>query len=98
MFITLLVVPVLFVIAKSRMLKTSSAALTALLIAGLVLVANPALARTQRLTLPEAVELALDGNSAVKIARLKVEEKEKKVDSTSANYYPRLSNDLHLTP
>ena len=93
MFITLLVVPVLFVVVKSRMLKPSSAVVAAMLIAGLILVANPVLAETQRLTLPEAVELALKGNSAAKIARFKVDEKAKKVDSTSADYYPHLSND-----
>jgi multidrug efflux pump subunit AcrB/outer membrane protein TolC len=93
MFMTLLVVPVLFVIVKSRMLKPSSAVMAAMLIAGLILMANPALAERQRLTLPEAVELALKGNSAVKIARFKVDEKAKKVDSTSADYYPHLSND-----
>ena len=93
MFITLLVVPVLFVVVKSRVLKSSSAVVTAMLIAGLIIAAKPALAETQRLTLPEAVDLALKGNSALKIARFKVEEKAKKVDSTTADYYPHLSND-----
>lgn len=93
MFITLLVVPVLFVVVKSRILKPSSAVVAAMLIAGLILVVNQALAETQRLTMPEAVELALKGNSAAKIARFKVAEKAKKVDSTSADYYPHLSND-----
>lgn len=97
MFITLLVVPVLFVVVKSRMFKPSSpsaaAVVTAMLIAGLILAAKPALAETRRLTLPGAIELALKGNSAVKIALLKVDEKDKKVDSTSADYYPHLSNE-----
>jgi outer membrane protein TolC len=93
MFITLLVVPVLFVVVKSRVLKSSFAVVTAMLIAGLIIAAKPALAETQRLTLPEAVDLALKGNSALKIARFKVDEKAKKVDSTSADYYPHLSND-----
>ena len=93
MFMTLLVVPVLFVIVKSRMLKHASGAMVTALIAGLILIANPAHAEMTRLTLPEAVELALNGNSAVKIARSKVDEKAKKVDSTSADYYPHLSND-----
>ncbi|GLI33049.1 efflux RND transporter permease subunit [Desulforhabdus amnigena] len=92
MFMTLLVVPVLFVIAKSRAVKPSSAAVAAMCIAGLILAANPAFAETKRLTLPEAVELALKGNSAVKIARFKVDEKGKRVAATSADYYPRLSN------
>ena len=63
-----------------------------MLVAGLILVASPAFAETKRLTLPEAVDLALKGNSALKIARFKVDEKGKKVDSTSADYYPHLSN------
>jgi multidrug efflux pump subunit AcrB/outer membrane protein TolC len=92
MSMTLLVVPVLFVIVKSRMFKPSSGAVAAALIAGLILVAGPAHAETKRLTLPEAVELALKGNSALKIARFKVDEKGKRVAATSADNYPRLSN------
>ena len=92
MFMTLLVVPVLFVIVKSRMIKPVSAAVAIMLIAGLILAANPACAETKHLTLPEAVDLALKGNSALKIARFKVDEKGKRVDSTSADKFPRLSN------
>ncbi|MFZ5584547.1 MAG: efflux RND transporter permease subunit [Thermodesulfobacteriota bacterium] len=92
MFITLLVVPVLFVIVKSRRPKASTMAVTAMLVAGLVLAAQPAAAQARRLTLPEAVTLALQGNSAVKIARFKVEEKAKQVDAVTADYYPKLSN------
>ncbi|MGO9376461.1 MAG: efflux RND transporter permease subunit, partial [Syntrophobacteraceae bacterium] len=91
MFITLLVVPVLFVIVKSRMIKPPSAAVAAL-IAMLILAATPVHAETKRLTLPEAVDLALKGNSALKIARFKVDEKGKKVASTSADNFPHLSN------
>ncbi|MGA2228285.1 MAG: TolC family protein [Syntrophobacteraceae bacterium] len=91
MFMTLLVVPVLFVIVKSRMIKPTSAAVAAL-IAALILAANPAHAETKRLTLTEAVDLALKGNSALKIARFKVDEKGKKVASTSADNFPHLSN------
>ena len=92
MFMTLLVVPVLFVIVKSR--RSAYQAFFrcrggSMLMAGLILTASPAFAETKRLTLPEAVDLALKGNSAVKIARFKVDEKGKKVDSTSADYYPR---------
>lgn len=100
MFITLLVVPVLFVIVKSYMIKSeppgikspSRAVAAALLAAGLIFTASPAFAETKRLTLPEAVDLALRENKAVKIARFKVDEKRKKVDSTSADNFPRLSN------
>ncbi len=93
MFITLLVVPVLFVIVKSRMSKASSAALTAMLVVGLLLTVNPVVAEARDLTLPEAIELALKENSAIKIARFKVDEKAKRVASTTADYYPHLSNE-----
>ncbi|MGO9018833.1 MAG: efflux RND transporter permease subunit [Syntrophobacteraceae bacterium] len=92
MFITLLVVPVLFVIVKSRVAKPTSAAVAAALIAALILTASPSFAETKRITLTEAVDLALKGNSALKIARFKVDEKAKKVDSTFADNFPRLSN------
>ncbi len=91
MFMTLLVIPVLFVIVKSRMIKPPSVAVAAL-IAMLILTAAPAHAETKHLTLPEAVDLALKGNSALKIARFKVDEKGKKVASTSADFFPHLSN------
>jgi len=54
----------------------------------------------KRLTLSEAVHLALDQNRALKIARLKVREnQEKKAEERSA-YFPQLtnqSNALHIT-
>ncbi|MCE5333054.1 MAG: efflux RND transporter permease subunit [Desulfobacteraceae bacterium] len=92
MFITLLVVPVLFVLIKSRSGKSGAAAAVAL-VAALLLAAAPAMAETKRLTLPEAVGLALRGNTALKIARAKVSEKGQKVLSTSADYFPKLSNE-----
>ena len=52
------------------------------------------------LTLPEAVRLALAQNRALKIARLKVQEKEQKKAGARADYFPRLRNDsafLHTT-
>lgn len=91
MVIALLIIPVLFVIVKSRMLKTSSAVAAALL-AALIFAAAPAHAQTKRLTLPEAVNLAVKGNSGLKIARLKVVEKARKVASVRADNFPKLSN------
>jgi multidrug efflux pump subunit AcrB/outer membrane protein TolC len=91
MFITLLVVPVLFVVVRSHRLKASSA-VAAALIAALILAAGPARAATQRLTLPQAVQLALKGNSALKIARFKVVEKARKVAAVRADNFPKLSN------
>jgi len=52
------------------------------------------------LTLPEAVRLALAQNRALKIARLKVQEKEQKKAGARADYFARLRNEstfLHTT-
>ncbi len=92
MFITLLVVPVLFVVVKSRMSGPSPKAVATALILGMILLVTPAFAETKHLTLNEAVDLALQGNSALKISRFKVDEKGKKVASVSADLYPHLSN------
>lgn len=52
------------------------------------------------LTLPEAVKLALAQNRDLKIARLKVQEKEQKKAGAKADYFPQLKNEstfLHVT-
>ncbi len=52
------------------------------------------------LTLPEAVKLALAQNRTIKIARLKVVEKEQKKAGAKADYFPRLKNEssfVHVT-
>jgi outer membrane protein TolC len=52
------------------------------------------------LTLPEAVNMALAQNRVLKIARLKVMEKQQKAAGTRADYFPRLTNEstfLHTT-
>jgi outer membrane protein TolC len=52
------------------------------------------------LTLPEAVKMALAQNRALKIARLKVQEKEHKKAEAKADYFPRIKNEstfLHTT-
>ncbi len=90
MFITLLVAPVLFVIIKSHMRKPAAAAV-AVAVAALLLTAGQAFADTKKLALSEAVDLALKQNTALKIARARVEENQQKVVSASADYYPRLS-------
>jgi multidrug efflux pump subunit AcrB/outer membrane protein TolC len=92
MFITLLVVPVLFVIVKSRKGKPA-ATVVATVVAALLLTAGPAFAETKKLALSEAVDLALKQNTALKIARAKVNENRQKVVSASADYYPHLSNE-----
>ena len=57
-------------------------------------------AEPRRLTLAEAVQLALNQNRELKIARLKVVEKEQKKAGAKASYFPEIknqSNFLHTT-
>ncbi|MEN6484153.1 MAG: efflux RND transporter permease subunit, partial [Syntrophobacteraceae bacterium] len=91
MFFTLLVVPVLFVIVKSRSRKTVSAGAAAA--AFLFLAVGPAVADAKRISLPEAIELAQKQNTVLKIARAKVDENRHKVASTVADRYPHLKNE-----
>jgi len=73
-----------------------SAIVTALLIC-----VTPALAReARRLTLAEAVRLAVEQNRTLKIARLKVKENEYKKDAARSDYFPAITNQsniLHIT-
>jgi len=98
MFFTLLVVPVLFVVVRSRIKKTPA---VALMIALVFLVGSgQARAETRALTLDEAVALAVSQNSSLKIARSKVEESREKRRSVRSDYFPHLSNDstsFHIT-
>jgi outer membrane protein TolC len=57
-------------------------------------------ADTVALTLPEAVKLAIAQNRTVKLARLKVQEKEQKKAGAKADYFPSLKNEsafVHVT-
>ena len=49
-------------------------------------------ADTRRVTLTDAVQLALSQNRALKIARLKVVENEQKKAATKASYFPEIKN------
>ena len=92
MFFTLIVVPVLFVLVESRRSSPAAPAVAGVLIA-LALFASPAPAATRRLTLPEAVDLALKQNVSLRIARARVRESQQKTVSARANYFPQLAND-----
>ncbi len=98
MFFTLLVVPVLFVVVRSR-IKTSPAA--ALIVAVMFLLGSEqVLAETRKLTLDEAIALAVTQNSSLKIASAKVRENREKRKSVRADYFPHLSTDsnaVHIT-
>jgi multidrug efflux pump subunit AcrB/outer membrane protein TolC len=91
MFFTLLVVPVLFVIVKSRTRKPATTFIVVIMMA-VLLGASQASAETIRLTLPEAIDLALKQNSVLKISRGKVNEAKQKLVSARADYFPHLSN------
>jgi outer membrane protein len=53
-------------------------------------------ADVRRLTLTEAVHLAIAQNRSLKIARLKVMENERKKDAERAGYFPALTNESNL--
>ncbi|MGD0883619.1 MAG: efflux RND transporter permease subunit [Thermodesulfovibrionales bacterium] len=93
MFFTLLVIPVLFVVIKSRTMRPVAAVvvISACALFGLSGKAS-AEGVEHPLTLPEAVEMALKQNHLIKIGRAKVTETDEKIVSTRAQYFPLLSN------
>jgi multidrug efflux pump subunit AcrB/outer membrane protein TolC len=101
MFFTLLVIPVLFVVIKSRTLRPTAAVLVIFAYALFGLGGKASAEDVKHaLTLPEAVAIALKQNEVIKIGRAKVEESEQKIVSARAQYFPLLSNNSkynHLT-
>jgi outer membrane protein TolC len=91
MFFTLLVVPVLFVVVRSRVGKAPAAAL--ILALGFLLGSGQAYAETRTLTLDEAVTLAVAQNSSLKIASARVRESSEKRKSVRSDYFPHLKNE-----
>ena len=66
----------------------------------LVCTASAFAGEARRLTLAEAVQLALEQNRTLKIARLKVKENEYKKDGARSDYFPTVTNQsnlLHIT-
>jgi multidrug efflux pump subunit AcrB/outer membrane protein TolC len=103
MFFTLLVVPVIFVVVKSRTAKDGAGkqgvAVAGVIMACVLLVGGreaSAEPLKQSLTLSQAVELALRQNSGLKIARFKVMERDQKIVSARSQYFPQLSNNTKL--
>jgi outer membrane protein TolC len=75
-------------------------ALITTLLAALTATPTLSAAQVKRLTMAEAVELALRQNHNLKIARLGVQEAQEKKASAKSQYFPTLSNDtnlLHIT-
>jgi outer membrane protein TolC len=102
MFFTLVVIPVLYVLIHQRRprpspllpshdIKYAGPVAAAVLIA----IACGAIAQAQprKMTLDEAVSLATQHNSTVKIAGDKVKEMDARVHGARASYFPALSND-----
>jgi multidrug efflux pump subunit AcrB/outer membrane protein TolC len=106
MFFTLLVIPVMFVVAhrrssslllKRQHRKLPEKAVVTLMV--LFVLTGIARAESRRITLDEAVRLATMQNSTAKMARMKVKEMNARVTQARANYFPVLSNDtaaVHL--
>src|SRR6185369_10579235 len=104
MFFTLLDVPVIYVAVKSRSAKDGackpSAAVTVAIMALVLLAAGKDASAEpviHSLTLSQAVELALQQNSVLKIGRAKVTENDQKIVSARAQYFPLLSNNTKYT-
>ena len=95
MFFTLLVVPVLYVIVKSRTAK-SSAPILAIIVCCTLFGVGQVSAEPLKLSLPEAVDLALKQNTVLKISRAKVLENQEAIVSAKAKYFPLLSNETSL--
>ncbi len=102
MFFTLIVIPVLYVLIHQRKARPSVLLPSQDLkhvgpVAAAVLIAigcgAMAQAQPRKLTLDEAVSLATQHNSSVKIAGYKVKEMDARVHGARASYFPALSND-----
>jgi len=89
------VVPVLYVLVKSRVARPPASAVTGILLV-LALCAVPMHAAPRKITLPEAIDLALKQNTSLKIARAHVRENQQKAVTARADYFPQLSNDTNL--
>jgi multidrug efflux pump subunit AcrB/outer membrane protein TolC len=98
MFFTLLVIPVLYVLIHKQVAVPVPVPVAAAVVLAMVC-GFSAQAQSRTLTLDEAVSLAVQNNSAVKIAGHKVTESEARIREARANYFPTLDNDstaMHL--
>ncbi len=90
MFFTLVVIPVLYVVIHKHGSRPGSVVAAALLV---ICCSIGAKAQTRTLTLDEAVALATQNNSNVKIAGKKVNEMDARIRESRANYFPSLATD-----
>jgi multidrug efflux pump subunit AcrB/outer membrane protein TolC len=100
MFFTLVVIPVLYVLIHKRDSKPGRLGPVAAALLLVLACGGAARAQSRKLTLDEAVSLATQHNSMVKIAGDKVKEMDAKVHSSRAGFFPALTNDstsVHIT-
>jgi multidrug efflux pump subunit AcrB/outer membrane protein TolC len=86
---TLFAIPILFVVIHSRKMKRAAIAAPVLL---LLLFATHSQAQTRPVTLDEAIHLATEQNSLVKMARDKAKEADGRMTQARANYFPLVTN------
>jgi outer membrane protein TolC/preprotein translocase subunit SecF len=90
MFFTLVVIPVMYVLIHQHRFRPGPVAAVVLMAIACGAVAH---AQPRKLTLDEAVSLATEHNSTVKIAGDKVKEMDARVHGARASYLPALTND-----
>ena len=92
MVFTLIAIPILFVVVHSRKMKdVKRVAVAATLLAALA-GSHVARAQSKVVTLDEAIHLATEQNSFVKMARDKAKEADGRVTQARANYFPAVTN------
>jgi outer membrane protein TolC len=82
------------------MIRTSLMRILSVAALGVIACVNQQAAEVKRLTLTEAVQLAITQNRDLKIARLRVMESEQKKAEARSSYFPQLKNHssfLHIT-
>jgi multidrug efflux pump subunit AcrB/outer membrane protein TolC len=89
MIFTLIAIPVLFVVVHSKQVKRAAIAVPLLL---LLVGTHSARAQSKVVTLDEAIHLATEQNSLVKMARDKAKEADGRVTQARANYFPVVTN------
>jgi multidrug efflux pump subunit AcrB/outer membrane protein TolC len=94
MVFTLVAIPVLFVVVHSKRLRNATIIVPLLL---LFLVAMPSQAQTRAISLDEAIQLANQQNSLVKMAGDKAREADARVIQARANYFPTIINQTAVT-
>ncbi len=92
MFFTLVVIPVCYVLLERRGERKRLAGMTAMLVCGLLLApwASGQEPAVRRITVDEAVDMAVRKNPFVKLAALKVKEAESRRAAVKANAFPQL--------